>query len=174
MFDSPGVTPCCLAPVVGVLVGALVYRLTLILGNKKSGPKSVEVYPEGLFVAIVTAIIAIIPACFILSIVGDAIDSPYPWFMPSNDAISGTYQLDQTSSRVTFPAHELTFTTDGTFTVTHMPDFWVVPGKWNVDPPIYMKDLTYIDGSGVWHVEKDPLVFQDEWIIIADFRWVND
>lgn len=163
MFDSPGLAPFCQAPFMGLVAGVLVYGLvvgpvSLIWAIRKDSPPPDAVKGLGMFLAIIAAPLA----CAVFFGLSAAMALPGPLFQPSSSDMAGAYQLDQSAGDgVTFPAHEIVFNADGTFSVAHMPE----------NPAVMPRNT--IDGSGAWHIEKDPGVNDGEWSMIAEFRRVN-
>jgi hypothetical protein len=170
MFDTPDLLPLCVAPFVGLFVGALafagVFAISTVL---RQGPVQ-----RRALLSFLAAFVVVPIACAGSVALRIGAWSPSPWFKPAAADIVGTWEFTQGTSEaltdwygVQVPHHELLFLEDGTFRMRDVPSFWGVSeiADTGGDP--------YLDGSGTWQFDRLQGTERLEWIVRTEFEEIN-
>ena len=145
MFDTPDLIPLCLAPWIGLGVGALVFILVFIGAKRWSRVRW--------YVAVATGIVVVPLICYASFMLRIGEGDPTPWFEPTAKDVIGTWHLDSgTVSHLSIfngystPLHRLEFEGDGTFTIWNAPNFWITLADAGGD------DQTEFNAQGRWRI----------------------
>ncbi len=159
MFDTPDFIPCCVGPLIALIVGGIVLAIGTTI-EKKVFKKETKHRLSWLITLLMTLIVCSIS---VSHNVGSSM--PYPLLITNKDAI-GTWRLSQDSIRYlqrkgyTITAHELVFKADGTFRMDNVPNVWEYLDR--------SPNGEYITGSGTWRIQQGQ-----SWEIAANFQITN-
>ncbi len=170
MFDTPDLGPLFFAPFIGLFVGAWVGLIVFILLStvwKVSITKKV-------IISIVLASLLTGVACVASVALDVGAVNPNPWFPPKTGDIVGTWRLTATTVEALqdeynaqIGPHELVFRDDKTFQINNIPSFWGLPDHANKKSP------PYLNGSGIWELDRIQGAERLEWIIRSTFNEIN-
>jgi len=175
MFDTPELTPLCIAPFVGLIFGLVLYIISQIIAiriGKKTGK-----IPNWLISNLPPIIVVLsIAACFASVALEIGTMDPAPWFTPTERNVVGAWILTPETIRfleednrdIPVQPHELIFKNDGTFHITNIPTFWGLfdakNKKWHAK---------YMSGSGIWHLGQVEGSRRLEWVVFAQFQEID-
>ncbi|MBI4672375.1 MAG: hypothetical protein HY741_12020 [Chloroflexi bacterium] len=174
MFDTPDLMPLCVAPILALTVGALVYVLGKAL-KKMIEKRTGEDQPLMDFITLLSVVIVVPVACYASLALEIGIRSPAPWIQPSTNDIVGKWELSKGSAEtlqktfhVVSTEGELVFNQDGTFQLKSMPTFW------GLSKTPFPQSQKYISGNGTWYLGQMEGSQRLEWAIFAQFQNIND
>ena len=163
MYDGEvNLVPFCVAPVVAVAIGVLVWNLGTF-AEKKVFKKAI-----GISQIIALFLMTVVCATGIGLSMGES--NPVPRLAPQSEDIIGEWSLSKdTTERLqewynfTVAEHHVVFRDNHTFSMINVPDFWSP-----LDGSISVKEHV-LSGEGIWRMEQE----NDNWILILHFETIN-